>query len=67
MAEEEGHSEFLKLVDQCRAVKDAIMEKAIKDGKWRPGLDSNRELFSDVNKKSRRLHAELVAHCKGDH
>ena len=64
MTYEEGRIEFNKLIRAYNAKIEDITSRAKQEGRWRPGLDSNRNLFTEVNEKYRRLHAELVAQVK---
>ena len=60
MTEEEGRVAFEELVSAYNVEEERIIAKAKREGKWRPGLDSNRDLFVDLKKIYRRLHMELV-------
>lgn len=61
MTYEEGRIEFNKLICAYNVEVEDIVSRAKKEGKWRPGLDSNRDLFAEVKERYRRLHAELAA------
>lgn len=40
---------FEEIVEEC----DAIEKKAIEEGRWKSGLDSNNYLFEEVHKRGR--------------
>ena len=40
--------------------EDEIIAKAKKEGKWAPGLDSNKELFEEAHKRAREKLAEIA-------
>lgn len=47
MTVDEFKAKRLELVIQCCDEEAAIVAKAMKNGTWKPGLDSNRALFKD--------------------
>jgi len=60
MTEEKGRAAFEELLRAYNIEEESIIAKAKREGRWRPGLDSNQDLFVDLKKKYRRLHMELV-------
>lgn len=49
-----AHEIFIRATKECREIE----KNAIKDGRWKPGLDGNRDLFREVDE---RALAELKA------
>lgn len=46
MNKKEAEKEYIKILKKYVDDNNKIIEKAKKDGTWKPGLDSNRELFT---------------------
>lgn len=40
--------------------EDEIIARAKKEGKWAPGLDSNKELFEEAHARARKKLAEIA-------
>ena len=51
MTREQAEQEYRKLLKDWKDEDDQIIRQAEKDGKWKPGLDSNRELFQETRNK----------------
>lgn len=51
MTREQAEQEYRKLLSEWQDEEDNIMKKAKEAGTWRPGLDSNRELFKEGTQK----------------
>ena len=51
MNKEQAQEEYLKLLAEKVKEEDRIMEEAKAQGKWKPGLDSNRGLFTELNQE----------------
>lgn len=51
MTKEQAQAEYLKLLNDKLKEEEEIIANAKKDGKWKAGLDSNRELFKELNEK----------------
>ena len=60
MDKEQAKKEFNKIIQETVNKEDIIEEEAKKNGKWKQGLDSNNELFKEVNEEARRK-IELLA------
>ena len=48
MTREEAKKEFQKLLEERHIAEERIYEKAVEQGRWQPGLDSNRDLFNGI-------------------
>ena len=53
MTEEQAKIEAKKIYKEFGEKKDEIKKKAVADGTWRPGLDSNRGLFKELEKETK--------------
>lgn len=51
MTKEQAQEEFIKLLKQKVKEEDRIIEEAKENGLWKQGLDSNNELFIELNNK----------------
>ena len=51
MTKEQVEEEYRKLLRETIAAEDRIMKEAEENGTWKPGLDSNKELFKDIKKE----------------
>lgn len=59
MTKEQVEEEYRKLLRETIAAEDRIMKEAEENGTWKPGLDSNKELFKDIKKEFYRKINEL--------
>lgn len=59
MTKEEAKKEYMKLLAEKSIAVEKIIQAAKKQGRWEPGLDSNRDLFKGIdmefNEKISRL------------
>lgn len=62
MNREQIQKDYLKLLKWKIDEEDKIIEAAKKAGNWKHGLDSNEELFAELEKEF----AEKVKKLKGD-
>lgn len=51
MNKEQAKIELLKIIDDHIKRGNEIMQEAKKNGTWKMGLDSNRDLFADLDKE----------------
>lgn len=49
MTKEQAQDEYLKLLNKKIDDEEKIMKDAKKKGIWKQGLDSNKELFAEIN------------------
>lgn len=61
MTKEQATEESKKIFDWNIQEADKIRKAAEANGTWQPGLDSNRELFEELNRKTKEKLAKLVA------
>lgn len=61
MTSKQAEQEYRKLLNEWNEEEDNIMKKAKEDGTWKPGLDSNRELFKGISEKYYKRIKELQA------
>ncbi len=54
MNKEQANAEYLKLLNEKLNEENKIIESAKKKGIWRDGLDSNKELFKELDAKFER-------------
>ena len=54
MIKEQAQKEFLKLLEQKVKEEDKIIKDAKEKGLWKQGLDSNNELFIDLNNEYKK-------------
>ena len=59
MTKEQVEEEYRKLLHETIAAENRIIKEAKESGKWKPGLDSNKELFKDIKKEFYRKINEL--------
>ena len=52
MNKEQAKIEYIKIIDESIKEEERIMQEAKKNGTWKMGLDSNRELFTELHKKT---------------
>lgn len=53
MTREQANQEAAKLFKELSIQHDEIMKQAKKKGTWKQGLDSNRELFVEVDNEAK--------------
>ncbi len=53
MTKEQAQKEYLELLKWYVDEEDKIVERAEAEGRWRKGLDSNRELFVELKAELR--------------
>lgn len=51
MNRKQANEEAQKIIDECIKKHDEITKKAKEQGLWKCGLDTNRELFKEVDKE----------------
>ena len=54
MTKEQAQKEFVKLLEQKIKEEDQIIQEAKEKGIWKQGLDSNSDLFIEVNEKFKK-------------
>lgn len=59
MTRQQAELEYRKLLTEWNKEKSEIMDRAKREGIWKPGLDSNGELFKDIADKYKRKLQEL--------
>lgn len=59
MTREQIEQEYRKLMKEYLEEEDRIVKRAKEAGTWKPGLDSNRELFKDASDKFKKRIQEL--------
>ena len=47
---EQAKIEYIKILDESIQEENRIIQEAQKNGTWKMGLDSNRELFAKLHK-----------------
>ena len=52
MNKEQAKIEYIKIIDDRNKQAEQIMQEAKKKGTWKMGLDSNRGLFAELDKKT---------------
>ena len=52
MNKEQAKIEYIKILDESIKEAEQITQEAKKNGNWKMGLDSNRELFTELHKKT---------------
>ncbi len=53
MTKEQAYNEAKKVFEEDARKSKEIIEKAKKEGKWLPGLDSNRHLFKELRAETK--------------
>ena len=53
MTREQANIEAKQLAKECTRREEEIIEKAKKEGKWLPGLDSNEHLFKELKDETK--------------
>lgn len=59
MAKIEADAEAKKIFEECVKKTIIIIEQAEKNGSWQMGLDSNKGLFEELKKETRKKLKEL--------
>lgn len=59
MNKEQAKKEFEKIINDCNEKSDLITKEAKEKGIWKPGLDSNKELFIELHKETKKKIKEL--------
>ena len=59
MTREEIQKEYLKLLDENVRENQKIAKNAKENGLWKPGLDANRDLFAESNRRFKKKIDEL--------
>lgn len=52
MTEEQARIEYIKILDESIKEEKRIIQEAVKNGTWKMGLDSNRDLFTELHEKT---------------
>lgn len=52
MTKEQAKIEFIKIIDERNKQAESIIKDAQKNGTWKMGLDANRGLFAELDKKT---------------
>ncbi len=66
MNREQAQAEYLELLNRKLDEERIIIEDAKQKGIWKPGLDSNRELFKELDVEFARKIEELKAKSQGE-
>ena len=61
MTESEAVKEIQKMAREYAVIQDQIAKKAMQEGRWNPGLDSNRHIFDAINKEIKQKIDEIIA------
>ena len=64
MNREQAQKEYLELLNKKLDEEEKIIESAKRKGVWREGLDSNRELFAELDAEYAKKIEELKARYK---
>lgn len=59
MDRQQAEQEYRNLLAEWNKEEDEIAEQAKREGIWKPGLDSNRELFKNTADKYKKKIQEL--------
>lgn len=59
MTREQANKEYRQLLHDWNKEEDEIIEQAEREGRLKPGLDSNRELFVETKQKYMKKIQEL--------
>lgn len=54
MNKEQAKTEYIKIIQSRNAKAEEIKAKAQKDGTWKQGLDSNNDLFKEIDNEVKR-------------
>ncbi len=60
MDKEQAKKEYERILAESSYEIVAIIEEAKKNGTWKPGLDTNEELFAEHTQKTKRKIEELI-------
>ena len=52
MNKKQAKKEYIKILEETIKEEKQIMHEAKKNGTWKMGLDSNRDLFTETHKKA---------------
>jgi len=66
MNREQAQAEYLDLLNKKLDEEEKIIEDAKKRGIWKDGLDTNRELFKDLDVEFSRKIMELKTKSQGE-
>ena len=66
MNREQVQAEYLDLLNKKLDEEEKIIEDAKKRGIWKDGLDTNRELFKDLDVEFKRKIMELKTKSQGE-
>lgn len=61
MNKQQADEEAKKIFQESNKKADEIMKKAKEDGTWKMGLDSNKDLFTELNKETKEKLKLLVS------
>lgn len=59
MTREEARIKYESILDEHNEKVDLIIQKAKAEGRWAMGLDSNRELFIELEKETKQKISQL--------
>ena len=59
MTKAEADEKYIAIIDEWLKERETIIEKAVKDGIYIDGLDTNRELFKELTEKYKKKIGEL--------
>ena len=54
MNKEQAKKEYIKIIQNRNAKAEEIIAKAQKNGTWEKGLDSNNELFKEIDNEAKK-------------
>ena len=60
MTKDEAYEEIIKIVDDRNRKSAEIATKAKANGSWESGLDSNKRLFSELDKTARERIQKVI-------
>ncbi len=60
MTKDEAYEEIIKIVDDRNRKSTEIVTKAKANGSWERGLDSNKRLFSELDKMAREKIQKVI-------
>lgn len=66
MNKRQAQAEYLNLLNKKLDEEEKIIEDAKRKGIWKDGLDSNRELFKELDTEFARKIEKLKAKCQGE-
>ncbi len=62
MNKEQAKEEYLKIIREVNRKSDEIIAEAKKNGTWRMGLDSNNDLFKEIDDEAKKKIKDLLSH-----